>query len=334
MPPQAAKVCSTAGFGYLFRPAFGGFHPVIPRVEIRMSSTASANSAPPADANAELGASRLAALRAELDRIDDTMHDLLMQRAEVVAQVATTGKGRVALRAGREAAIIRRLLARHSGTLPKQSLVRLWRELLAATTSMQGSYVIAVCDTDPAGGFTQVAREHFGALTPVHVHRSPAQALAEIASGSASVAVLPLPQESEAPRDAWWTALLQKDEPRIHVLARLPFWAPRPEGTTAVQALVVGAVAPDATDNDRSLLGMELALDVSRTRLTGALTAAGFEPGTVILRRDPGAPVAHALADVAGHVTEADPRLAAMQSVLHRPVVLGAYAVPVGGAVK
>lgn len=291
-----------------------------------MSSTVSATSAPATDS-----AARLPALRAELDRIDDAMHDLLMQRAEVVAAVATTGKGRVALRAGREALILRRLLGRHQGKLPAQSLVRLWRELLAATTSMQGPYIIAVCDTDPAGGFTQAAREHFGALTPLHVHRSPAQALAEIAAGTSSVAVLPMPQESEARRDAWWTALLQKDEPRIHVLARLPFWAARPEGATGVQALVVGAVLPDATDNDRSLLGMELALDVSRTRLTGALTAAGFNPGTVILRRDPGAPVAHALADVAGHVTETDPRLSTMQSVLHRPVVLGAYAVPYGG---
>ena len=295
-----------------------------------MSSTTSETSASSTDD----AASRLAAFRAELDRIDDAMHDLLMQRAEVVGKVATTGKGRVALRAGREAAIIRRLLARHNGTLPRHSLVRLWRELLAATTAMQGPYIIAVCDTDPAGGFAQIAREHFGALTPIHVHRSPAQALAEIAAGSASVAVLPLPQESEAPRDAWWTALLQKDEPRIHVVSRLPFWAPRPEGTTTVQALVVGAVAPDATDHDRSLLGMELALDVSRTRLTTALTTAGFEPGTVILRRDPGAPVAHALADVTGHVTEADPRLDAMQSLLRRPVVLGAYAVPVDGATK
>ena len=337
-----------ARFGYLFRPAFWpafrGVYPaghgIISKVETAtMSSTAPADSVPPL-ATPPLAtppdgaASRLAALRAELDQIDDAVHDLLMQRAEVVTEVATTGKGRVALRAGREAAIIRRLLARHAGQLPGQSLVRLWRELLAATTAMQGPIVIAVCDTDPAGGFTQAAREHFGALTPLHVHRSPAQALAEIAAGSASVAVLPLPQEYEAVRDAWWTALLQKDEPRIHVLARLPFWAQRPEGATAVQALVVGAVAPDAPDNDRSLLGMVRSLEVSRTRLATALATAGFAPGTVILRRDPGAPVAHALADVAGHVIEADPRLDALQSVLHRPVVLGAYAVPLGGATR
>ena len=92
-------------------------------------------------------------------------------------------------------------------------------------------------------GYAQCAREHFGALTPLRVHRSPAQAIAEVSAGTATAAVLPLPAEEEAP--PWWTALLHRDEPRIHVVARLPFWAPRAEGAPRVQALVVAAVPPD-----------------------------------------------------------------------------------------
>ncbi len=180
------------------------------------------------------------------------------------------------------------------------------------------------------GLHVQAAREHFGALTPLRAYRSPAQAIGEVSAGAATVAVLPLPSETEAPRDAWWTALLHKDEPRIHVVARLPFWRPRPEGAPTSQALVVAAVAPDASGADRSLLGLELPLEVSRARLTAALTAAGLEPGNVILRRDPGAPVADALAEVDGFVADDDPRLAALDAVLRRPVVLGAYAIPVG----
>ncbi|MBV9913984.1 MAG: chorismate mutase, partial [Sinobacteraceae bacterium] len=52
-------------------------------------------------------------LRAELDRIDDALHDLLMARAETVEEVgALRAKGNVPLRPGREAAILRRLLQR------------------------------------------------------------------------------------------------------------------------------------------------------------------------------------------------------------------------------
>jgi chorismate mutase len=278
----------------------------------------------------------LAQLRAELDGIDDAIHDLLLRRGRVVEQVSAHGaKGRVAIRPGREANILRRLLARHHGALPARLLVRIWRELFAATTSMQGSYVIAVCEADAGDGFVQAAREHFGALTPMHRHPTPAQAIGEVSSGLAIAAVLPMPQEQESGAGTWWTALLHRDEPRIHIVGKLPFWAPRSEGGPQAQALVVAAVAPDASSatpgGDRSLIGLELSLDGSRARLSAALAAAGLDAGTVILRRDQGAAVAQALVDVAGLVTDDDARLAALTDMLRPPVVLGAYAVPLDG---
>ncbi|HEY0420486.1 MAG TPA: chorismate mutase [Acetobacteraceae bacterium] len=288
-----------------------------------MSSTSS-----PLDMSPQASALTLPELRAELDRIDDAIHDLLMRRAAVVTQVAGT-KGGVALRPGREAQIIRRLLARHEGALPAQVLPRIWRELIAACTSMQGSYVIAVCEADANAGFVPCAREHFGALTRLRVHRSAAQAIGDVSAGRAIAAVLPMPAEEEVPSAAWWTALLHHDEPRIHVVARLPFWAPRSEGAPRAQALVVAAIAPDPSGQDRSLIGLELKPETSRARLGAALAAAGFATGAVILRRE-GA-VARALVDVEGLVADADPRLDALGEVLRRPVVLGAYGVPVGG---
>lgn len=270
----------------------------------------------------------LSTLRAELDHLDDQLHDLLMQRAEVVERVAAV-KGGVALRPGREAEIIRRLLARHKGALPRRTIVRIWRELLAGTTAMQGGFQIAVCDPDPANAYGQLAREHFGALTPLNVHRGPAQAIAEVSSGVASAAVLPMPADGEPRSAAWWMGLLHRDGPRVYVVGLVPFWAHRPKGAARAQAMIVAAIPPDPTDADRSLLGLELSPDVSRTRLSSVLTDAGFSPGRILSRRDPGATSANALADVAGHVTEADPRLARVRGVLRPPVVLGAYAIPV-----
>jgi chorismate mutase len=272
----------------------------------------------------------LGALRAELDRIDDSLHRLLMERARVVERVAQAGK-RGAYRPGREASIIRRLLRQHEGSLPPQALVRIWRELLAGTTAMQGPFVVAVCEPDGGTGFTQAAREHFGALTPLHAYGSPAQALAQVSRGVATVAVLPVPSETDTTRAAWWTALLQKDEPRMHVVGRLPFWAPRPEGAPGSQALVIATTEPDPSEGDRSLLGLELDRDISRARLTGALTAAMLVPEGLILRRDQSAPLAHALVEVDGFLTDDDPRLSRLDATLRRPVVLGAYAVPETG---
>ena len=274
----------------------------------------------------------LADLRAQLDQVDDPLHELLMRRADIVGEVARlAAHGNIAFRPGREADILRRLLARHAGGLPRRALPRLWRELFAATTTMQGGFVVAVGAPEPAAAYIACAREHFGALTPLRAHGSPARAIAEVSAGAAAVAVLPLPQEGEPPAAAWWTTLLHQEEPRLHIAARLPFWAPRPEGAPQVQALVVAAAAPDPSGADRTLLGVELPPEMSRTRLAAAAAAAGLAPVTMILCRDPGAPVMHGLIEVEGHMEEHDRRLAALADRAARPLVLGAYAVPLEG---
>ena len=91
-----------------------------------------------------------------------------------------------------------------------------------------------------------------------------------------------------------------------------------------VQSLVISAIAPDASERDRSLLGLELDHDVSRARLTQSLIDAGLPPSSLILRREQ---AVHALVEVDGHIMDDDPRLAA----LRHPVVLGAYAIPEDG---
>ena len=275
-------------------------------------------------------AQSLAALRAELDRIDDGLHDLLMQRASVVERVGALGaKGRVALRPGREAGIIHRLLARHHGSLPKRAIPRIWRELFAATTAMQGPYVIAVAEPADAGnGHVSLAREHFGGSTDLRIHSSPAQALADVSSGAAVAAVLPMPQEEEALSQAWWTALMRHDDPRIHVVARLPYWSPRAEGTTQARALVVSVAAPDPSPHDHTLIAMEVPQDFSRARITSLFTDIGLKPLGMILRRDSHASLL--LVDADGFVAEDDPRFSHFPSPL-RPIVLGAYAKPVDG---
>lgn len=277
--------------------------------------------APPEHWRSEDG-NDLVVLRATLDRIDDQIHDLLMQRSGVVEEVAKTGK-RAALRPGREASIIRRLLARHAGSLPPQAVVRIWRELLAATTGMQGHFALAVCDPHPGAAYTQLAREQYGSLTPLRAHGGAGQAIAELSAGTASVAVLPMPSETET----WWrTALLHAD---IRVVARLPFWAPRPEGTPTVQALVVAPFTPDESEQDRSYVGLELEEGVSRARVTADMTMAGFAPRMVLMQRERGSGLVQALVEVDGHVADDDRRLDRL-SVKRRARVLGGYAVPVG----
>ena len=265
----------------------------------------------------------LAAARAEIDALDDALHDLVMRRADVVARLAASrakAGSPSPLRPGREAMILRRLLARHHGALPAEALVRLWREILAASSAQQGGFTVAVYARSPE--FGRVAREHFGSLTPLRTLPTAARALAAVAAGEAQVAVLPLPEEAEPPEEAWWTGL---DSPRLQVIARLPFFGtgaePRPE------ALAIAPGAPDPSGADRSLLRIEAREDRGRAQLAGALAAAGLAPRLLQLRRDGGG--LRALVEVEGVLEAGDPRLAALP--VDHALPLGFYAVPERG---
>ena len=276
---------------------------------------------------------RLPALREQLDVLDDRILDLLAQRARIVEEVAAAKRGSGSIRPGREAAILRRLLAKHTGPLPRGAVIRIWREIFASSIAQQQSLQVAVCDPAMDGRFLAAAREHLGALTPMRVYRSPAQAIGEVADGRASVAILPMPGEGTGDGSTgpgWWPGLLQHNaKGRIHVVARLPFWSSRPEGAASVQALVISNTPADPSGEDMSLIALEVPAQVSLGSLSNAINAAGFKPLTMLVHRPAGVPAAFLLVEVDGFVTADDPRLGLIAGLQAPPMIVGAYAVAI-----
>jgi len=271
----------------------------------------------------------LARLRSEIDAIDDRLHDLLMERAQLIERVRTDGGKRgVMIRPGREAAMIRRLLDRHSGALPQQTILRVWRELFTGALSIEGGLIIAVADgTEPE--LQAVAREHFGPLVPLRRHRTPAQALAELTGGAAQAAVLPMPNSADDEHSAWWVGLMHGSAPRLSIIAKLPFWARRVDGLPQAEAFVVAPITLDPSGDDRSLLGIETPPDTSSARIAAVLKEAGFAPGPIVPRRSERQETRYAIADVAGLIAIDDPRLKQVGTIFAAaPIVLGGYAVP------
>lgn len=291
-----------------------------------MSDTSSLS--PPHDAAPEA----LARLRAEIDALDERLHDLLMQRAEIIERVTRHGGKRgVPIRPGREASMLRRLLARHHGALPPQTILRIWRELFSGALMIEGGLTIAVADGAQVE-LPAVAREHFGPLTGLRRHRTSSQALADLTNGAAHAAVLPLPSDEDDDQAAWWVGLMHGGVPRLAIVAKLPFWARRTEGVPQTGAYVVASLTPDASGADRSLIGIEIAPATSTARIAAQLKEAGFDVGSILPRRAAQREVGYALADVDGLVARDDPRLASITGFLATPVILGAYAIPYGTA--
>src|SRR5260370_14318862 len=97
--------------------------------------------------------SDLKGLRRRLDEIDDKLQYLLIDRAQIVSLVAASKKdgNQPAFQPAREAEIIRRLVGRHRGAFPVATLIRMWRELLAATVPVPYPFLVsALVPAEPA----------------------------------------------------------------------------------------------------------------------------------------------------------------------------------------
>jgi len=277
----------------------------------------------------------LADLRRRIDELDGALHDVLMERAAVVESVGRLKRADATppLRPGREAQILRRLLARHRGPFPKPVLVRLWRELLAGSLAIQIDLHVAVYAPEKSAGLWDLARDHYGAQTAMSGFRSPREVLRAVADGRATLGVLPVPGRSDV--EAWWRFLAAGDAPVLRVIARLPFGALGNARSEDSDAFVVGAIEPEESGADRSLYVIETGDDVSRTRLLNTLASVGR--GTNLLAStDAEGGAATQLVEFEGWIARDDARLkdalAGLGDRVLRCTWLGGYAQPLNAA--
>ena len=274
-------------------------------------------------------------LRRRIDEIDDRLHDLIMQRAEVVEEIAGTKKrdGIATLRPGREALILRRLVERHRGRFPRAVLVRLWRELLSGTIAMQGSFAVAVYMPRSTPDYWDLARDHYGSHTPMMAFHSASELLRTLGEGRAAVGVLPMPAEGESA--PWWPLLTASGAAVPQIIARLPFAGSGNARVDGSEAVVIGHGELDPTGADRSFIALEIGGDLSRARLIGALNDAGLMVMLFAAHEPHGSSALH-LVEIDDLVSPGDPRLLrALQPLgdrVTRVAHLGAYARPVAAA--
>jgi chorismate mutase-like protein len=272
-------------------------------------------------------------LRREIDDIDDNLHRLIMQRSEVVHRIAEAKAGTpgpaIALRPGREAMVLRRLLQRHNGAFPAAALVRLWRELMGAFTQQQTPVRVAITRPADQPGHWDLARDHFGSQIPFVAHDSAAQVLSEVRADPRVIGVVPAPIETES--QPWWPLLASGEPATPNVIARLPFVPTVNARARNLSALVLARLDPEPSGDDVSLLLIESPGEMSRSRITSALQKAGFPTLLSALDQTRGG-LHFYLVEVPEVVVDHDPRLAAAAAALGveraRVLTIGAYARP------
>jgi len=144
--------------------------------------------------------SELLALRARIDAIDEQLHALINQRAEL-ARLAGKSKQRAAgaaamYRPEREAQVLRRALERNRGPLTNEEILRLFREIMSACLAQEEPLKVAFLG--PEGTFTQAAvLKHFGHSVRALALPTVDEVFQEVEAGNADFGVVAIENSSE-----------------------------------------------------------------------------------------------------------------------------------------
>lgn len=210
----------------------------------------------------------LAELRAEIDRLDEAMHRLLMERGAIIERLiaakSTAASGQ-AFRPGREAAMMRALAERHRGLLPLDTAEGIWRVIIATFTYVQAPFTV---HADISGGDAPMrdsARFHFGFTVPYRTHASVGTMIEAVAASRGDLGIVRLDEGAEA--GAWWRALEPPDAPKI--IARLPF-IERPDHPAGTPVFVLAKPLAEAATRDVVLYAAPAGGDLGGEQIAAA----------------------------------------------------------------
>lgn len=139
------------------------------------------------------GSQRLAAIRKEIDTVDQELLRLFNRRAELsveVGRIKATEPG-IIFKPMREREVLDGLAAKNPGPLPEEHLRAIWREIFSSSRALQRPQNVAYLG--PEGTFSYFAGvEYLGHAASFHPCGDIAQIFEEVCSGQCELGVVPL----------------------------------------------------------------------------------------------------------------------------------------------
>ena len=193
-------------------------------------------------------------LRKEIDTIDEQVHRLLMARGDIIdrlIQVKQTQEVGSAFRPAREADMMRRLVERHRGILPLDTVESIWRVIISTFTYVQAPFSVHADISQGESAMRDSARFHFGFTVPYVSHFSAPAAVEAVAKSKGDLALV----SATSSRAPWWITLEGARAPKI--IARLPF-VERADHPAALPVFVVSRVADNAMVTEVEMWSMRV----------------------------------------------------------------------------
>jgi len=260
-------------------------------------------------------------LRARVDEIDTRIHQALMDRARVEADLRSleeaAGGSASFFRPERDADSVRQLVERHSGVLPLATVEHIWRDIICACVNPQTDTVIYLDGGADLIDLFDLARFYFGFSAELDPCSDAADVVDAVGVSDTAIGLVALNERAELP---WWRGL---SEAGALVRARLPFVVldERPADLPALVLAKAGSLVDKAD------------VAVYDARWSDILPGKLMDQGIEVLSFFRSASGVDALLAISGELTEED-ALKACAAAGAEPNVLrrvGGYAAPIDG---
>ncbi|MES2677923.1 MAG: chorismate mutase [Pseudomonadota bacterium] len=213
---------------------------------------------------------QLLQLRSKIDNIDNKLIDLLNQRMEVIREVGDYKKSineNFFIKSAREADMIKTLLKKADPSIPKSTIVSIWRKIITSANVLEQKLTIAVHNPDKIVDYQYLIREYYGDFVPLIFHDSATYIIAEIEKRECQIGIFALPDKGQNKIENWWINLAN-NQSGIKVFARIPLI-----GNSPYQLVAVAIKPPEKSEDDQTLLTIEVASEFSKYQVDEALNA-------------------------------------------------------------
>ena len=189
----------------------------------------------------------LSQLRESIDVLDDEILKALAQRMKLSDQVVAAKNGVAAFRPGREAALVRQLVAKGKADgldIAPEVILCVWRQIMAASLGRQdGELACGVHhDAMPAAAW------HMGSAFSAFVDNDIARLIEALAAGQCRYALVPARDDNN--REL--LACLDQHH-HLKIIARTPLYSMQ----TVHPAFIIADYLPDSSGDDISLYAVE-----------------------------------------------------------------------------
>lgn len=219
-------------------------------------------------------------LRCEIDKIDEKLISLLIQRMSVIEKVGVLKKSnqeKFFIRANREADMIKNLVEKSGDILPKSTIISIWRKIITTANMNEQPLKIAICNPQNIAAFKYLTKDYYSELVPLLNFDSANNTILTLEKNEAQIAIFALPKSDDEEKkedinETWWISLANNKK-GLKIFAKIPFFEfdDAKKNNEQIKLVAVAAKEPEKSSSDNSFLYVEAAKEISKNQILSAL---------------------------------------------------------------